>query len=171
MKLEANELEIRPASKKELYSITVMTRKFFPYTKFSMDVILKRLKTRRIFYYVALYRGHTVGFIDFKENAKSVKLMGLAVLEEFRGQGVGKRLLQVVLDFAKAKKKREIILLVAEGNEPGLSLYEKFGFRRKGKLAVKIWNQDVLLYVLPLQPRAPLGKKADPRRRRSEKAS
>lgn len=151
MKLEDKELEIRPATRKELYSITVMTKKFFPYTGFSMDAILKRLQDPRIHYLVALYKGHTVGFVDFKENRQSVKLMGLAVLEEFRGNGIGEKLLEKAVAFARGKKKEEMILLVSESNPAALKLYAKHGFAKRGRLGKKLWGQEVLLYSKRLQ--------------------
>ncbi|MFH1200183.1 MAG: GNAT family N-acetyltransferase [Candidatus Micrarchaeota archaeon] len=145
MKLDAGKLEIRRATPRELYTITVLTRKYFPYTGFNMEKILKRLKTRRVHYFVALYGGHTVGFVDFKENAKSVRILGLAVLEEFRGNGVGQALLDSTLGFAKKAGKRSTHLLVAASNSAAKRLYAKNGFASKGILARKIWGLDVEL--------------------------
>ncbi len=145
MKFERGKLEVRKATARELYSVTVMTRKFFPYTGFSMQAIYKRLKTKRVYYYVALYDGHTVGFIDFKENAKSIKILGLAVLEEFRGNKIGQKLLDVALDFARKKRKEAAYLLMAEQNGTAARMYEKNGFRLRGRLAKKLWGMDVLL--------------------------
>ncbi|MFH1107326.1 MAG: GNAT family N-acetyltransferase [Candidatus Micrarchaeota archaeon] len=145
MDYDARKLEIRRAGKRELYSITVLTRRFFPYTGFNMEKIYKRLRTRRIYYYAALYDGHTVGFLDFKENAKSIKILGLAVLEEFRGRGIGQALLDVALGFARGKGKKSAFLLVAQQNDSASRLYERNGFKSRGRLAKKIWGMDVLL--------------------------
>ncbi|MEK6954771.1 MAG: GNAT family N-acetyltransferase [Candidatus Micrarchaeota archaeon] len=145
MSMDLKELEIRNASRKELYTITVLTRKFFPYTGFNMEMIAKRLKDGSIHYLVALMGGYTAGFIDFKENAKSIKIMGLAVIPEMQRKGIGRRLVEEAIEFAKTKRKEVVYLLVASENSSALKMYEKFGFKSKGKLARQIWGQEVLL--------------------------
>ncbi|MBI5224876.1 GNAT family N-acetyltransferase [Candidatus Micrarchaeota archaeon] len=147
----ASKLEIRKATRRELYSITVLTRKFFPYTGFNMQMIEKRLKNRKIHYYAALYDKFTIGFIDFKENEKSIKILGLAVLPEFQRRGVGKKLLEIALKFAKEKKKEIIYLLLSKENFPAAKLYEKEGFVIKGKLEKRIWDQEILLLQRKLE--------------------
>ncbi|MBU1197158.1 GNAT family N-acetyltransferase [Candidatus Micrarchaeota archaeon] len=146
MKFDSKKLVIRKASKNELYSITVMTRAFFPYTGFTMDTIQKRLRDPRIHYLVALYEKHTVGFIDWKDHPKNLKIMGLAVLQEFQRRHIGERLLQEALAHAKKKKKNRIVLLVSATNHAADALYRKYAFRKVGKLAKPIGGQDVLLY-------------------------
>ncbi len=153
MRITKGELEIRPASRKELYTITVLTRKFFPYTGFNMEMISKRLRNRSVHYLVALYKGYTAGFIDFKENAKSIKIMGLAVIPELQGKGIGKKLILEALEFAVRKGKEVVYLLVAMENSIAIRMYEEFGFRRKGKLERKIWGQEVLLLHKKLKKR------------------
>lgn len=143
--MKSHGVEIRSASRKELYTITVLTRKFFPYTGFNMEMIAKRLRNRSIHYLVALNKGYTAGFIDFKENAKSIKIMGLAVIPEMQGKGIGKKLVEAALEFAKIKRKDVVYLLVASNNSIALGMYEKYGFKLKGKLARQIWGQEVLL--------------------------
>ncbi|HLC47971.1 MAG TPA: GNAT family N-acetyltransferase [Candidatus Norongarragalinales archaeon] len=147
-----HKLEIRDASRKELYTITVLTRKFFPYTGFNMEMIAKRLRNRNIHYLVALREGYTAGFIDFKENANSIKIMGLAVIPEMQGKGIGRKLVEAALLFAKKKRKEIVYLLVASNNSVALGMYGKFGFKLKGKLARQIWGQEVLLLKKELKP-------------------
>ncbi|MEK6843271.1 MAG: N-acetyltransferase [Candidatus Micrarchaeota archaeon] len=145
MDFVASKLEIRKATRRELYSITVLTRKFFPYTGFNMQMIEKRLRNRKIQYLVALYDKFTVGFVDFKENEKSIKILGLAVLPEFQRKGIGKKLLTAAINFAREKKKEIIYLLLSNENFPASKLYEKLGFTIRGKLERRIWDQEILL--------------------------
>ncbi|MFH1257479.1 MAG: GNAT family N-acetyltransferase [Candidatus Micrarchaeota archaeon] len=145
MKFQKSKLSIRPASRKELYTITVLTRKYFPYTGFNMQMIEKRLRNPKIHYLVALYENYTAGFIDFKENGKSIKIMGLAVIPEMQRKGIGEELVKEALKFAMKERKEAVYLLVAENNAIALELYGKYGFKLKGKLARKIWGLDVLL--------------------------
>jgi len=144
------DISVRRASEREIYSITVLTRKFFPYIDFGLETILKRLRSKKFVYFVALYQGHTVGFVDIELKKKQAKILGLAVLEEFRGKGIGSALLKKAIDFAREKRKSEIVLLVSEANPAAQRIYEKFGFILRGKLRRKLGGQKILLYWLSL---------------------
>lgn len=145
MQINPKEVRLVPASQKHLYTITVLTRKYFPYTGFNMDAIIKRMKSKRIRYYVAEYKGHTIGFVDFELLPKRVKILGLAVVEEFRGNGVGERLFRKALSEARKAKKKEAFLLTAQIFSQAQTLYRKLGFRLTGKLSRKLWNQEVII--------------------------
>ena len=145
MKINKAELEIREAGKRELYSITILTRKFFTYTNFNMQKILKRMKNPKVHYLVALYDGHTIGYVDFTENKKSIRVMGLAVLEEFQGNGIGKALLKEAIRFARKVKKENVHLLVSADNMKALNMYGKLGFKSAGKLNRKLYGKTIYL--------------------------
>jgi [ribosomal protein S18]-alanine N-acetyltransferase len=151
MKPGIKTLEIRKATRKELYTITVLTRKFFPYTGFNMQMIEKRLRNGKIHYLVALYDGYTAGFIDFKENDLSIKIMGLAVIPELQRKGIGRKLVEAALEFAKKKRKEVVYLLVSKENFVAQKLYERYGFKLKGKLGRQIWGMDVLMLYKELK--------------------
>lgn len=53
----------------------------------------------------------------------------VAVLVEARGQGVGKFLLQSLLDLAKQKNQHHIGIMVINGNERARKTYESVGFK------------------------------------------
>lgn len=164
------ETVIVPAEKKHWYSITAMTEAFFPYANFSYDEIMRRLGTDTIFYFVALAgsnsphepdssegvegsrSGHTVGFVDFELKQKSAQILGLAVLEEYRGKGIGTKLLQKALDeimrlaSERVTPLERIDLLVSDSNPAALALYRKHDFVSAGKLDHKLWGQDIMVY-------------------------
>ena len=53
----------------------------------------------------------------------------VAVLEEARGQGVGKFLLRSLLDLAKQKNQHHVGIMVINGNERARKTYESLGFK------------------------------------------
>ncbi len=152
----AQDIVVQRAERRHWYSITAMTEAYFPYAGFSYDEIIRRLEGNNIFYYVALANNHAVGFVDFELKEKSAQILGLAVLEEWRGNGVGALLLEKAVSeigricSERGKKIERIDLLVSETNPAALKLYEKFGFKKHGKLEKKLWGQDILVYTKKL---------------------
>ena len=145
--VESESVEVIPAQSNHLYSITTLTRHFFPYTGFTFKTIEERLAKKNIFYFVALRGGSTVGFVDVEiQDDGNAKLLGLAVLKELQGKGIGKKLLEHALVFAKVKNCPKLFLLVAEDNALARALYEKHGFASKGVLEKQLDGKTVLLY-------------------------
>ncbi len=56
------------------------------------------------------------------------------VANSARGQGVGKLLLQEILDWAGTMNVVEVRLLVTVGNPTAIALYQKLGFQAKPEL-------------------------------------
>ncbi len=100
---------------------------------FSSEEIGRRLSSNEVKYLIASYNRGAIGFADFEIIGKSCKLMGVAVIDEYRRKGVAKQLLQRVLQEATNAKCERIFLLVAEDNLSAVALYRQFGFIQKGK--------------------------------------
>lgn len=58
--------------------------------------------------------------------------LGMACLPEYRGQGIGSKLLDAVLDHAKASGIEKVELQVYTSNQSAIKLYEKFKFETEG---------------------------------------
>lgn len=68
----------------------------------------------------------TYGYVDEK-----TPLLGMALLPEYRGKGIGKALLEEMLRVAKESGVGAVSLSV-DPNNPALHLYHKFGFEKIG---------------------------------------
>lgn len=81
-------------------------------------------------------------------------VLGMAVLEEYRGKGIGKALLNRAID-ASSGIFEVLTLSVFSHNRPALNLYEKSGFVQYGvlKKAVKRENRyfDEILMMMELK--------------------
>lgn len=90
-------------------------------------------------------QGHSVVFGAFRENElvgtvalelsrkpktrHKIMVIGLYVLAECRGAGIGKALLEAAVEFARSYPgARSMTLTVTEGNESAIALYRAFGF-------------------------------------------
>ncbi len=163
---DAERLIIRHARTSDSVRLAHLTKRFFPYIHLSADQVFDRIRDG-IVYFVLTHGDDVLGFIDFELNSepnprhatkdapaldspKTAKILGLCVVPELQGQGWGKKLLQAALDEAKAMQCRQVVMLVEESNAKAIRIYEQAGFERHGKLAQKIWEKDVLLYVKAL---------------------
>ncbi len=88
--------------------------------------------------FFAKYNGKIIGDASFnsatRERIKHRGELGICVLKEYWGQGVGSKLIEAVIDFAKNVAECEIIhLSVKSDNERAINLYKKYGFEKIGQ--------------------------------------
>ncbi len=86
--------------------------------------------------YYALSGDKVVGWCDVfpEENPRQNHRggLGMGILPEFRGQGIGSQLLQKVIEHAKSFGLEKIELNVYSSNVSAIGLYKKFGFDQEG---------------------------------------
>ena len=92
-------------------------------------------------HFLALVDGKVVGWCDIMQIDRPIHahcgVLGMGILKEYRGQGIGKALMQTTLDKASSSGFTRVELTVRERNTRALDLYKKFGFcveriKRKG---------------------------------------
>jgi ribosomal protein S18 acetylase RimI-like enzyme len=88
------------------------------------------------------------GFVDVMESEwnQAVSINNLAVASSFRRKGLGSRLMRTVLDWAKQKKSRAILLHVPTKCYPAICLAQKYGFAFCGFNDQLYPNRDIALY-------------------------
>lgn len=86
--------------------------------------------------YLAMEDGTACGiagsFLDEKEPARA-QLISMWTAPTHRQRGVGRLLVNAVLDWAKLRKARALHLMVTSNNEPAMRFYERLGFARTGR--------------------------------------
>lgn len=60
------------------------------------------------------------------------ELISMWVDPGWRGRGIGQRLVERVVDWARQRGMESVVLWVTEGNMPAAALYERCGFRDTG---------------------------------------
>ena len=89
--------------------------------------------------FVALAEGRLVGWCDIipykRPTLSHAGELGMGVLREFRGHGIGRALAKTTIEAAWSFGLLRVSLAVREGNGPAIALYEELGFRREGPLA------------------------------------
>lgn len=100
---------------------------------------------------VAIHNEHIIGNIDVIGLHQKVMChtarLGMGVLSDWQGVGVGSALLNNALQWARKKTPLEIIYLeVYANNKGGLALYKKYGFEESGQRK-DIFKVDDTTYI------------------------
>ncbi|QDT94525.1 GNAT family N-acetyltransferase [Gimesia algae] len=86
--------------------------------------------------YVAVIEEQIVGWADLiphvRESVSHVARLGMGVLAEHRGQGIGNRLLERAMAHAWEQGLKRLELEVFADNEVALNLYRKHGYQVEG---------------------------------------
>ena len=90
--------------------------------------------------FVAESAGHIVGFqviepfVSYTSTMAHVAHMGTYVRADHRGRGIGRKLAEATLAFARGQGYEKVVIYVLAGNELGLTYYRKLGFEERGVL-------------------------------------
>ncbi len=76
--------------------------------------------------YIALFGGR---FRRIRHSAHIV----IGILKEYRGRGLGSKLMKAALDWAKTSNITRLELTVVEDNKAAISLYKKHDFKEEGR--------------------------------------
>jgi len=77
---------------------------------------------------VADVGGKVVGYIALMNHGKNAKIVSFAVRREFRGRGIGGKLLKAAIERCRQRGKERILLEVRVSNTVAQRLYKKNGF-------------------------------------------
>lgn len=145
-----NEVVIRKAKKDDLEEIVVLAKQLWdtekPFdlnlednyyeTEEGRDGLLKDIRSRKRFFLVALIDSKVVGFVDgyIIENdgiyrQEVAYLSRISVLKDYRGMGIGSKLIDEFSSLAQEKECSFVKLCVFMDNIPAVSLYNERGFK------------------------------------------
>ena len=85
----------------------------------------------------AVYKNNVVGsamiYVTDDERLKHQALFAIIVSKDYRGKGIGTKLIDTLIDMAKNKFEIEILHLEVYETNPAISLYERLGFKKYGE--------------------------------------
>jgi ribosomal protein S18 acetylase RimI-like enzyme len=119
---------------------------------------------------VALDGDRVVGWCDVtppdRPTMQHCGVLGLGLLPEWRGRGLGERLLREALDASRAFGFSRVELSVRQDNRRAIALYRRLGFAREGlkKRAILVDGafHDLVLMALLFDARREVSDPADP---------
>lgn len=98
----------------------------------SADDFLEMVKADYAYYYVAEADGEIAGCCGIRNMAGEGEITNVVVAEAFRCKGIGKEMLEYMLERAKEAGIGDCTLEVRVSNLPAIRLYEKLGFKAEG---------------------------------------
>lgn len=106
------------------------------------------IKYGKVFVYLEKDRVVAVAELMRAWEKNKVYLYGLCVDTDFRGQGIGEKIMLGIFEYLKEKKIKLVELTVAPENAGAIKLYEKIGFERKEFLENEYGeNRNRYLYI------------------------
>ena len=105
---------------------------------------------------VAEFDGKTIGFgmygeFRFKEAYKFTVEHSVYVNESYHGKGIGKLLLQELIEIARKQKIHTMIAVIDSENQNSIEFHEKFGFETTGILKECGFKFDRWLHTVFMQ--------------------
>lgn len=94
-----------------------------------LDNIKKEYFGNKGVFYVAEDNGKLIGTIAVKEKDGSAKLKRMYVAKDYRRKGIGKQLLNKIIEFCRSKGYKKIILSTYPQMKDALEFYKKNGFK------------------------------------------
>ncbi|WMJ22772.1 GNAT family N-acetyltransferase [Paludicola sp. MB14-C6] len=132
---------IREAQEKDYFAIWDILCKVLGYTELTQKQTigqLNRIQAHSDYQtYVAEADGKVIGFIGlfrglaYEDDGEYLKIMALAIYDEYQGRGIGKALLQTAEAYAKEHKMDCIGLNSGLARQQAHQFYEKNGFVKK----------------------------------------
>ncbi len=141
-------MKIVDAKGKDLPHICELIKKEFPYTKLSFEDLLKRFNSDEFFFLKAIEGEDMAGFIEFRKRGEEGKIFGLVVLENFRGKGIGEKLVNAAVGKLKVMGADIINLIVAQDNKNAKRIYKNFGFKSIGLLEKEVGGKKIEAMIL-----------------------
>ena len=119
----------------------------------SFDLLSSGYKNKWNLYLAAEKAGRLAGYGAVCVIAGEGEIQRIAVLEEFRRQGLGRKLLDAMVAAARNRGARAMTLEVRESNDPAIKLYFSAGFRTEAQRkdyyrnpredALIMWNRSI----------------------------
>ena len=102
-------------------------------------------------YFIALVDNKRAGYVGSWLTIPNAEILNLFVSLEYRGLGIGKKLMNEVINICHENKIKALTLEVNVGNKHAVKMYEDLGFI-VGSIRKKYYNnkEDALLMILEI---------------------
>lgn len=98
----------------------------------SAEDFMEMVEADYAYYYVAELDGETAGCCGIRNIAGEGEITNVVVAEKYRRKGIGRKLMEYMLEKALENGMGDCTLEVRVSNRPAIRLYEELGFKGEG---------------------------------------
>lgn len=144
-------INLREMTAEDVGGVLLVEQESFS-TPWSERLFYDELKNPHTVYYVCEDNGKIAAYGGVWHVLDEGQITNIAVKPEYRKSGLGSRLLDAIISYAKTEKLSVVELEVRASNAPAIGLYKKFGFHEVGvrKNYYKNPTEDALLMNLDI---------------------
>ena len=126
------------------YHLAKSTRFKSHFSEFTFEKRMDALNRRdRLIVYVAEDKNENIGYCMASVDGLVGEIDSLFIKTERRNQGVGGKLMILVLKWLEKQNCKTIRVSIAEGNENTLDFYRRFGFTERLVVMQRTHNQEM----------------------------
>lgn len=93
--------------------------------------------------WIAEHNGEIIGCVGIVNHGERAQLRWFLLHPDYRGIGLGKRLLKTALDHCRQKKYKSVYLDTTDDLEKAIAMYEKAGFIKVAEKENNSWREDL----------------------------
>ncbi|MBD8067827.1 GNAT family N-acetyltransferase [Bacillus sp. PS06] len=125
---------------------------------FNLDQLEKELSTISSDFYCVYFNNEIAGYLKVNTDNAQSEQMGNESLEveriyiktKFQKEGLGKYLINIAMEIAIKRDKKNIWLGVWEKNENAIAFYKKMGFVKTGSHSFYMGDEEQIDYIMTL---------------------
>ncbi|ERK28459.1 GNAT family N-acetyltransferase [Clostridium intestinale] len=126
---EHSDIKILEAIDEDLEELVEISKRSFGESEEeAKGYIMKSLKADNRIQYKVIYKKECIGLAGVYIEETEATIFGFGILPEYRGSGLGKQVLKLILIELRHKNVDEILIDVDSNNEVAFELYKKMGF-------------------------------------------
>jgi len=130
--MEVKELDFREMAPEDADAVEVVEKACFS-IPWSRDSFWKEAANENTLYLLALDGERVIGYAGCWISFEECQITNVAILPEYRGQGIGTKLFGAIIEAVRAKGVTAMTLEVRPSNAPARALYARYGFKDAGR--------------------------------------
>lgn len=145
--------KFRVARKSDILQLVSLENLSFTYDQLSKKQFTKFIRDEKNLIQILEIDRKIAGYalVFFRKNSKKTRMYSLCIHPDFKGMGLGKKLMLEVFRVLRKKKMESIKLEVKVSNIVGVSLYESLGFEIEERIKEFYSDgEDAFVYRLTL---------------------
>lgn len=93
--------------------------------------------------FLATEGGRIVGAVAILGAGRLAQLRWFLVHPDYRGRGLGRKLITDALEFCREKRFQTVYLMTTSMQTSAIALYKQMGFRKTGEKLLQLWGQQL----------------------------